>query len=307
MSYILDALRKAEVERDRQRQSVPGIHAAGNQQPIYLAYERNLNVAKWLGIATAAALAAGTSYFAVNHWMGASKTNGGSVATESSPPSPPAAGTGTQAGALPTSNTLNTPMAPNSPVPLEAPAVVERPPVVHLSTAAVSSVATRPAIVSQATSTTPLPKESSAVAPTKPANVNAPMAAPSPKLTGTAPVQTKDFPPAPPAPPTPPNVATGKSAGTAAAALPAQKPTNSKMVSTAIPLLNELPDHIRKQMPALSVAGAVLSESTKEWALLVNDQVLTPGSLVAPDLHLEEVSANSAVFNYRGQKFRLDR
>jgi general secretion pathway protein B len=73
-----------------------------------------------------------------------------------------------------------------------------------------------------------------------------------------------------------------------------------------IPMLTELPESIRKLIPALSINGAIFSESPRQWALLVNDQVLSPGSLAAPELTLEDISASSSVFNFRGTRFRID-
>jgi general secretion pathway protein B len=71
--------------------------------------------------------------------------------------------------------------------------------------------------------------------------------------------------------------------------------------------LNDLPDDIRSQIPPLRISGAAYSEATKEWVLLVNDQVRAAGSMLAPDLRLEEVQESGAVFSFKGQRFRVDR
>jgi general secretion pathway protein B len=89
-----------------------------------------------------------------------------------------------------------------------------------------------------------------------------------------------------------------------AAALAANRPAPG---TGPIPLLAELPESLRRQMPALHISGAVYSDTPPEWTLVVNDQVLGRGGQVAAELRLEEVSASSAVFSFRGQLFRVDR
>lgn len=69
----------------------------------------------------------------------------------------------------------------------------------------------------------------------------------------------------------------------------------------------ELPDSVRRQLPALNISGAVYSDAPPEWTLIINDQLMGKGSQVAPDLRLEEISASSAIFSFRGQRFRVER
>jgi general secretion pathway protein B len=94
------------------------------------------------------------------------------------------------------------------------------------------------------------------------------------------------------------------------AALPAvakAASTPGNPARAGIPLLAELPDSLRRQIPPLTVSGAVYSDAPAEWTLIINDQLMGKGSQVAPDLRLEEISSSSAVFNFKGQRFRLDR
>jgi general secretion pathway protein B len=90
-------------------------------------------------------------------------------------------------------------------------------------------------------------------------------------------------------------------------ALQAVAPPAIRSASGGIPGLNELPEDIRRQIPALNISGAAYSESTKEWVLLINDQVRAKGSQVNSDLRVEEIGDTSAIFNFRGQRFRIDR
>ncbi|MEI8168583.1 MAG: general secretion pathway protein GspB [Rhodoferax sp.] len=76
-------------------------------------------------------------------------------------------------------------------------------------------------------------------------------------------------------------------------------------VPAAAPLLSELPEELRRQIPTLVVTGAVYSETPANRLLLLNNQVLTQGSLAAPEVILEEIRPKSSVFNFKGTRFRL--
>jgi len=72
-----------------------------------------------------------------------------------------------------------------------------------------------------------------------------------------------------------------------------------------VPLLGELPDSLRRQIPPIAISGAVYSDNPAKRLLLVNNQVLGQGSQAAPGLRLEEIQPKSSVFSYRGTRFRL--
>lgn len=84
-----------------------------------------------------------------------------------------------------------------------------------------------------------------------------------------------------------------------AKAVPAQAGTVN------VPLLGELSEDLRRQIPALAITGVVYSENPGQRLLLVNNQVLTQGSLVAPELTLEEIQPKSSVLAFRGTRFRV--
>ncbi len=73
----------------------------------------------------------------------------------------------------------------------------------------------------------------------------------------------------------------------------------------AIVLLQELPGNVRSEIPKITITGSVYSNTPAHRLLLVNNQVLTPGSLVEPELLLEEIQTSHSVFNYRGIRFRV--
>ena len=114
--------------------------------------------------------------------------------------------------------------------------------------------------------------------------------APLPVVVAVSPAQARSA----PAVKALPSVATA----TATTKAPAPAPVN-------IPLLSELPDALRRQMPALTITGAVYSETPANRLLLLNNLVLTQGSLAAPDVTLEEIRPKSSVFNFKGTRFRL--
>jgi len=103
---------------------------------------------------------------------------------------------------------------------------------------------------------------------------------------------------APTATPTPPK--TKPKPGPAAA--PAA-PASADL--TAVPLLSELSDDLRRQVPALTITGAVYAKNPAQRLLLVNNLVLTQGALAAPEVKLEEIQPRSAVFSFRGTRFRV--
>ena len=79
----------------------------------------------------------------------------------------------------------------------------------------------------------------------------------------------------------------------------------SQAASAGVALLGELPEDIRRQIPALSITGVVHSANPAQRLLVVNNQVLTQGSLAAPELRLEEIENKSSVFSFRGTRFRV--
>ena len=138
--------------------------------------------------------------------------------------------------------------------------------------------------------------------------------APAPAL----PTQSVPAPTPTPAPAvaTPPAVAAAPMAGTpvipkpvlkpAAAAPAAQKqvpPTPA--ASATVPLLSDLPENIRRTIPALVITGVVYSNNPGQRLLLVNGLVLNQGSLAAPEVTLDEIRAKSSVFSFRETRFRL--
>ena len=107
-------------------------------------------------------------------------------------------------------------------------------------------------------------------------------------------------------PPPAPAPAVAAIPATTAPASPTPRATASAPPApAAAPLLAELSDDIRRQIPALTITGAVYSDNPGQRLLLVNNQVLPQGSLAAPEVTLEVIGTKSSTFSFRGNRFRL--
>ena len=226
MSYILDALRKADAERERG--SVPSIHA----QPSF-AGARPAGPAPasrmWIVVAVIGVL------IALIAAMAAYLLFGRSPAIELAKPVAPPPST--------------VAAAPAAPVPLASPAPV-------------------------------------AVAPALPA----PAPPPARKV--------RAAPAASAAPTTTP---------TAVASAPASAPRPPPAAKTEerIYTLDELPDDIRRQLPALSVGGSMYSPTPASRLVIINGQVLREGEHITPDLLVQQIRLKSAVMSFKGYRYTL--
>ena len=291
MSYILDALKRADAERSRG--AVPGLHArqlpsADNAAPLLLQNR------VWLPIVAAGLLGA------VGLWAWRTPS--------------PAPGLPMQAplAAVPVNPPTPTPSAPTaSAQPVTAPATQTPVPPVPLAAtpnaqmASTNAVLTAPPGTSAATHTgqtthaavalNDTPGDISNAAKAAKAGTTTPATAPS--LASTPALKATQT-PAPAAVAAPTATATAATPPDAASAAPPATPA-------AAPLLGELPDALRSQLPKLAITGTVYAEDPKQRLLLVNNQVLPQGSVLAPDLTLEEIRPRHSVFNFRGTRFRV--
>lgn len=70
--------------------------------------------------------------------------------------------------------------------------------------------------------------------------------------------------------------------------------------------LHELPDSIRRQLPQLSVGGAMYSDNAASRMLILNGQPFHEGSQPVSHLKLEQINLKSAVLSYKGYRYRID-
>ncbi len=243
MSYILEALRRADAER--QRGDVPGLHA----QPQAVTTGEPAP-ARWpLGLVVGAALGLLVLGGAgVGWWMGAAKPAFPALVAKAPQPATPAMPEPAPQVAKPQAQPLPQPQpgGPVNQVPVAAPAV---PPALVAPVAPVAPVAT-------AQAARPLP---------------------SPPVPAVAPAAAVAVPSAP------------------APALVAARPLK----------LSELPEDLRRELPAIAPGGSVYAEHAPSRMVVLNGQVFHEGDRPAPGLQVHQILPRSVVFDFKGQRFEL--
>lgn len=275
MSYILDALRRAESERERERSAVPTLHAQTvgahlNQQDDE--ETSSAGQARWR-LAAAAVLALGALAllgFGLRSWLSAPPHQPAPVPVVADSNVAPAVSA--IVPAVPSS-------MPAASVPEPSPQIAPQP-----SPAAIPTVAT----------SVPPPVRN---LPAAAAPIQAPVLAQptvSPPV-ATAPLQTKSQPPnAKPAPSGSPVL----SPTIASAPMPA--------ANAAPPALASLPESLRRELPPLVAGGAMYSDTPANRMLIINGQLLHEGDKVTPDVTLEQIKLKGAVLSYKGQRFSIN-
>ena len=82
--------------------------------------------------------------------------------------------------------------------------------------------------------------------------------------------------------------------------------TAAPAAASAVPNINELPPGVRSQLPRLAVGGAIYSESPSARMVILNGQVWHEGEKPAADTVLEQIRLKSAVLNFRGQRYEIN-
>ncbi|MGH6626608.1 MAG: general secretion pathway protein GspB, partial [Burkholderiaceae bacterium] len=82
-------------------------------------------------------------------------------------------------------------------------------------------------------------------------------------------------------------------------------PASASPSETRIPSLNELPEDLRRQLPALTISGSSYSANPAHRMLIINGQVFHEGEKPAAELLLEQIKPNAAVLSFRGQRYSL--
>jgi len=80
------------------------------------------------------------------------------------------------------------------------------------------------------------------------------------------------------------------------AAAPAPEPS--------VGTLQDLPDQIQREIPALAVGGYIYSGTKADRSVLVNNRLLREGDEAAPGLVLEKMTPSGMVLNYKGYRYR---
>lgn len=270
MSYILDALRKADSERERGE--VPGLHAhpvvpTGDDTP-----GSHVNQKLLLAVGVLTALLLLTLIWLM--W-------GRSASQPDRPPMPP-----DQAGLG---------MPPGGPTPPPA------------QWSAQNSA--------QNGTSSGMPQEGTLAAPPQPGGVGM---APAMAQTEPPPVLGKPtqglYPPAmtqqpavdTAAPTAPKTTLPGMSSDQASSAAP-RKATTAASSKTSednkVYRLMDLPESVRRDLPTLTIGGAMYSDTPSNRMLIINSQVLHEGDKITSDLTLEEIKLKSAVFRFRTYRY----
>lgn len=284
MSYILDALRRADSERERG--AIPDIHA---QAVPLLADEepapRRLSPWVWGGAAAAViALLAGALVWALNRQEPA--------ASRLAAPGPPPLGPGSAA-----------PVPALAPVPPLQPQ--PQPQSQRARAEGLPSPAARPVTPptgSVATHVSPPAAPSRAAAPARPAAVAKPPVVAADGLAAGAATQR-----AVPGAGTerrstsPADGTTRAEAGRAVASAPG----TDAAAPVRIYAQNELPEEVRRGVPALVVNGSVFSKNPADRFLIINGQIVREKDAVAPDVVLEQIKLRAAVLVTKGFRFEI--
>ncbi len=69
--------------------------------------------------------------------------------------------------------------------------------------------------------------------------------------------------------------------------------------------VSELPEDVRRELPALSIGGAMHSDVPASRMLILNGGVFHEGDQPAPGLVLEEIKLKSAVFRFKGHRYSV--
>ena len=266
MSYILDALRRADAQR--QRAAVPGLH----DQPATLGTAAMQPLPRSVPLAWVLLVLALLMLLALAAWWWqAALVRSPGPATSSAIPAPaPESRSSAAAASAPRPGPAAVTLAAPAPAPLP-PAVAPR--------AAVTSTGTG----TGTTTVTVTVNGPAATAPTQVAVVAAPAA------TARAPKAV-------------PGTEYTASAGEPLAPLPAAARLSA---DTRVPPLASLPEALRRQLPPLALGGGMYAEQPAQRLVLVNGQVAHEGDDLGRGLRLLQIRPRSVVFAFGEQLFEL--
>jgi general secretion pathway protein B len=276
MSYILDALKKADAERERG--TIPGLHS----QPLAPAPDRDgdddhpresrgaaqKSPLVWVGVGVAACLIGVLTVAWLMHDSAepaASNSATGQQVGQAPPPAPTGAVMPGDDGRMPQQAAEAPPMQPP---------MTQQMPGQDASANTQQSTAPWPA---------PAAPQGSARARTKPRDMAGDSTAAAPANRGAGGV----------AQPKANDVNIGNNG------------VNQGTTAGRLPTFNELPEEVRREIPALSIGGAMYSEAAASRMLVINGQVFHEGEQPYQGLVLEEIRLKTAVFRFRGTRYSV--
>jgi general secretion pathway protein B len=72
-----------------------------------------------------------------------------------------------------------------------------------------------------------------------------------------------------------------------------------------VPGIHELPVNVQQSLPAIHISAHIYSENPETRMTIINDKTLREGQSVAPGLVLEEITRNGVILRFQGQRFHL--
>jgi len=269
MSYILDALRRADAERERERGSVPGLHARGAAADAEPA-ARDFRPLVWAAGGAGALLVAVLVALFVAPWRGQPAPPAALPPTAELRPAP-------ADSALPSTAQGETPG--RTPGALAPAALPVEPPIARTEAPRPAPEAAQARVAQAAPAA---PARLAAQAQAGRVGVLAPKreVAPAPATDAAPAVEHYGAP------------------------LPNARP-QAAAPANAVVGINDLPAESRATLPKLSVGGAIYSDVASARMLILNGQVYHEGEKPAADTVLEQIRHKSAVLNYRGLRYEI--
>lgn len=284
MSYILDALRKSEQERQRGR--LPDI-ASLPEQPLPPTARRGW----WLGLVVVTLL----NMVGVAGWWWTSRgptetpvTHNKEMAASAMPSTPAPVAASSTAPSNPAASA--TPPSPAG-TPVSTPGSVVAPQAVTTAQPAGTLIPAQPyqqVIV--------IPQGTSAVVQSPASGQPVPVTY-APPVATALPQSVPDavMPPPPPAPPLPPELARAIEPG-----------STGVPDITYLPKLEELPPALRSRVPAMTFSSHMYSSMEQFRSVVINGQRMRQGSTLQPGLELATITENGVVLTIDGTSFQVD-
>jgi general secretion pathway protein B len=84
-----------------------------------------------------------------------------------------------------------------------------------------------------------------------------------------------------------------------------ETPASAPAAEAHVYTLNELPDNIRRELPAITIGGSIDSANAASRMLIINGQLFHEGDKLAADLSLEQIKLKAAVLKYKGYRYSV--
>ena len=300
MSYILDALKRADAERGTQQ--APDVLGSNFAPPPHQPARK---ARAWYGLVALILVIGGAIVFA---WLSPEKVEPAVADAESAMPAPAKAAASTAPRESLPAVAATVPPVPTTP-PQEVPRPQAPPPLPPANAMAVKSSdlpqtidvlaagPSTPPVLATTTPTEPAPEAPPVPGPGSVPTTAGTSPAPNAPPPGASPQQILKRIPLPPGPtaskaqPTPPKVAV---AGRPAAARSnaGQPPTASNIAHAG--------------HPEMAITGTAYSTNPAHRMLIINGKVVKEGQDVSPGLTLESIGERTAVFNQSGSRFNIN-